>query len=97
MNLRKKQEANLLDVKVHLDLYVYTSCVNYEAFKKISLGLNKLMFLCSLPCCDVIKTDLIIKQDGGRLVSFVLQYFRNYACYETFNNRYHKHLKGFFG
>ena len=25
----------------------------------------------------VIKIDLIIKQDGGRLVSFVLQYFRN--------------------
>ena len=72
MNLRKKQEANFLDVKVHLDLYVYTSCVYYEVFKKISLGFNKLMFLYSLPCCDVIKTDLIIKQDGGRLVSFVL-------------------------
>ena len=29
------------------------------------------------PACDVIKIDLIIKQDGGRLVSLVLRYFIN--------------------
>ena len=30
--------------------------------------------LYSLPCCDVIKIDLITKQDGGRLVSFNLSF-----------------------
>ena len=29
-----------------------------------------------MPGCEVIKIDLIVKQDGGWLVLFALQYFR---------------------
>ena len=40
------------------------------------------MFYTIYPACDVIEINLIIKQDGGRLVSIVLQYFKNKACYK---------------
>ena len=55
--------------------------------KKILLGFNELRgskFYTVYPAYDVIKMDLIIKEDGGWLVLFVLQYIRNKACYEKF-------------
>ena len=44
------------------------------------------MFYTVYPACGVIRIDLITKQDDGQLVSFVLQYFRNKACYRKFND-----------
>ena len=75
----KKQLANMFDVKILRDLYIYTSYINYEVLKIFFIGIELIdsKFYTVYPACDVIKIDLIIKQDGGRLVSFVLQYFRN--------------------
>ena len=36
----KKQLSNMFDVKIQLDLYVYTFYVNCEVFNKISLGFH---------------------------------------------------------
>ena len=72
----KKQLANMSNVKIHLDLYACTSYVTCEGFMKMLLGFKGFNYskLSSLSYSDVIKIDLIIKQDGGRLVSFVLQF-----------------------
>ena len=86
----KKQLANMFNVKIHLDLYASASYVTCAVFIKMLLGLNRLtasVLQSTLLTFDVIKIDLIIKQDGGRLVSLVLQYFRNRACYTKFNNQ----------
>ena len=55
--------------------------------KKILLGFNELRgnkFYTVYPAYDVIKMDLIIKEDGGWLVLFGLQYIRNKACFQKF-------------
>ena len=57
--------------KIQLDLYIYTFYVNCKVFQKISLGFNQLTVY---PACDVIKIYLIIKQDGGRLSTFVSKF-----------------------
>ena len=87
----------MFDVKILRDLYIYTSYINYEVLKIFLLELIDSKFYTVYPACDVIKTDLIIKQDGGRLVSFVLQYFRNWACFEKVNNWYCSYPKGSYG
>ena len=70
----------MFNVRIHLDLYVYTSYVSCDVFKKISLRLTVSFIQTTL--LWRLKIDIIIKQDGRRLMPFVLQYFRNYACYE---------------
>ena len=68
----------MLNVEIQLSLY----CIYFlrqmrsvqEIFIQISIIESK--FYTVYPGCDVIKTDLIIKQDGGWLVLFALQYFR---------------------
>ena len=70
----------MFDIEIQLYFYVlHTSYVNFEVLKKLALGLNELTVssIQSIPCCDAITIDLSIKQDGGCLASFVLQYFRN--------------------
>ena len=69
----------MFNVKIQLELYVYTSYVNCEVFKKIFINIKLIdsKFYTVYPACDVIKIDLIIKQDGGRPAPFVFQYFRN--------------------
>ena len=69
----------MFNVKIQLELYVYTSYVNCEVFKKIFINIELIdsKFYTVYPACDVIKIDLIIKQDGGRPAPFVFQYFRN--------------------
>ena len=43
LNIKGTKEAisKHLNFKIHLDLYVYTSYVNYELFKRISLRFNQ--------------------------------------------------------
>ena len=36
----KKQLANMFDVKILRDLYIYTSYINYEVLKKFLLEFN---------------------------------------------------------
>ena len=69
----------MFNVKIQLELYVYTSYVNCEVFKKLFINIELIdsKFYTVYPACDVIKIDLIIKQDGGRPAPFVFQYFRN--------------------
>ena len=38
----KKQLANMFDVKILRDLYIYTSYINYEVLKIFLLEFNKL-------------------------------------------------------
>ena len=69
----------MLNVEIRLNLV----CIYFlrklksveENFIEILLIHSK--FYTGYPGCDVIKIDLIIKQDGGWLMLFVLQYFRN--------------------
>ena len=58
--------ANMFNIKIQLDLYVYTSSVNCKVFRKASLGFNYIVSLSYTvySACDAFKIDLIIKQDG---------------------------------
>ena len=62
----KGQLANMFNIKIQLDLYVYISSVNCEVFRKVSLGFNYLISLAYavFSACDAFKIDLIIKRDG---------------------------------
>ena len=47
----KKQLANMFDVKILRDLYIYTSYINYEVLKIFCWNLtNRQQVLYSLPC-----------------------------------------------
>ena len=64
----------MLNVKIQLSLYVHQMRSVQEIFIQIQTIESK--FYTVQPGCEVIKIDLIVKQDSGWLVLFVLQYSR---------------------
>ena len=65
----------------------------FTLIAKFSRKFHHSMFYTIYPASDVIKIDVIIKQNGGRLASLVLQYFLNEILYKKFDNRYYNYFK----
>ena len=61
----------MFNVKIQLDLCIYSLRKLREVFKKILLGLNIDSIFCTVyPACDAIRILLVIKQEGKWLLSF---------------------------
>ena len=83
-----QQLSDIFKVTIQMNSCMYSS---YEICQSVQENLTETELLDCMSytvqlACNRIKIDLIITQDGGCLVSFAFQYFRNKVCSQKFDN-----------